>query len=763
MTTSVALLKVFKDIDSQAYGTKFFKVDLHFHTPASSDARGPNKYGYNPYNIPYPPGTVPTDLGNEAVKNRIDGLLKEIKASRNIKALKDIKDLPDLQVLERDYPTTARDFQYRLLFYARVKAAQIVERFCEEGLSLVAVTDHNGMGTIWADAKGRMDLAAPTWYELIADEAEKANQKLGTRLAILPGTEISTSGVHILAIFPPQEPRRRVYYKICDLLTEVGIPPEQWGENRAVGTMSPYDTVELINHKGGLAIPAHIDGADQGLLGLYNLDSGALKRTVANPHLRAVEVVNSARFIEADPKDPAGKPVESLKVQIEEARRDAGLPSLAYTQGSDAHDLKDIGKRFTFLKMTAPSYQGLETALTMASSRVRIADSRKDWNGLYIHGMSFQDEPNLGGQTLRFNRNLNCIVGKIGVGKTSLFNLMMAAADLEEAGRAANACRGSVSLFVDQIKKHKTDWSGTGTNEPERYVYRRSMKEDWASLEALDLEGNPTGQRIDLAGARKDFLLPKFYDAEKMRSIVSDEQASTETFQGFLYKYFGKPDDPAAAVKIVEEFNELFFLPSFLDGEQRSQVVDRIKALKKDAVKNKAAIDRDIAKLENNQLLTLSLDPRTAGSYRLQMNIRWRADCEQVDFFRLSPSQRKTAVVCMLLLKGESPVIIDAPEDEFDNDDMVKYLVPVILEGKDTRQILLFTNHPILAVNTDPDNYVLIPRDAGKNAIVSGFAVDTKVETDDEGNVLKGDRKTMLLEVLEGDIRAFRKRASRYE
>ncbi len=48
-----------------------------------------------------------------------------------------------------------------------------------------------------------MDLAAPTWYELIDDEARKINREAGkTVLSILPGVEISTTGVHILAIFP---------------------------------------------------------------------------------------------------------------------------------------------------------------------------------------------------------------------------------------------------------------------------------------------------------------------------------------------------------------------------------------------------------------------------------------------------------------------------------------------------------------------------------------------------------------------------------
>ena len=48
------LLKMFDEIQNLDYGTRFYKADLHFHTPASSDGRGRDKYGFNPYGIPYP-------------------------------------------------------------------------------------------------------------------------------------------------------------------------------------------------------------------------------------------------------------------------------------------------------------------------------------------------------------------------------------------------------------------------------------------------------------------------------------------------------------------------------------------------------------------------------------------------------------------------------------------------------------------------------------------------------------------------------------
>jgi hypothetical protein len=113
----------------------------------------------------------------------------------------------------------------------------------------------------------------------------------------------------------------------------------------------------------------------------------------------------------------------------------------------------------------------------------------------------------------------------------------------------------------------------------------------------------------------------------------------------------------------------------------------------------------------------------------------------------------------MIIRKEEfGPVIIDEPEQEFDNEDMARFLVPMILEYKEKRQILLFTNHPLLAVNSDPDNYLLLSLRASKEdaapqvAIDSGFAIDSDPE-----------QKDLLLRVLEGDLDLIRKRLSRYE
>ncbi len=813
MSAPTEIASGFTKILEKTYGTRFFQADLHFHTPSSSDGRGKDKYGFNPYGISYQARrmTAGADLLSDlksidslealkehtdiqgldlkalelleskvlndilllediqelkAIPNPADRTALEVRIRQEIDAINDLKDLSNIdcaflecdeiktlaalksqpgldlftvvrniqggaanelkskyydlrllrdlayfrgQVAGEGYPADVRDYQDRLLAYSRLKAGQIVQTFLDRKLSLVAVTDHNGMGTLWNDDQGGMDLTAPTWYELIDDAAQKVNNAEGrTRLVILPGVEISTNGVHILAIFPPQRPRRRAHFLVCELLSEVGIPVEEWCINMSVGTLSPFDIINLIVQKGGIAIPAHIDGTDQALLGTYKLTSGAVKDVVANARLRAVEVINPLRF-QAGP----------VRDKLEEVRRKNNLSSLAYFQGSDSHQLLDIAKRSTILKMTEPSFEGLRTAIQMPSSRVRFTSDKKDWDGLYLRGMVF-DHPFLGRQVLRFNRNLNCISGRVGVGKSTLHNLIKAAADptcpypIKENDLAAS--RGS----------------GPVRGEAEREPAGRAV----CLLPQGRSPAGGTGRKVLFPGpggksaaeTRPDSSLqPGFYNAERILQIVDIQQE----LDAFLCEHFDlTPDDlKTRETAAIQKFNKLFSLPRFFEDESRGR------------------------------LLELQWD-KASGRNQLMMNLQWRVDKpEWRRFSSLGLSQRRATILCMIIRNEDfGPVIIDEPEQEFDNEDMVRYLVPLILEYMEKRQILLFTNHPLLAVNTDPDNYVLLTLPAKKEGaalqvtIDSGFAIDANA-----------GQKDLLLKILEGDLESIRKRLSRYE
>ena len=152
----------------------------------------------------------------------------------------------------------------------------------------------------------------------------------------------------------------------------------------------------------------------------------------------------------------------------------------------------------------------------------------------------------------------------------------------------------------------------------------------------------------------------------------------------------------------------------------------------------------------NEPLLELSLKD---SSYKLSLNIQWSSGkIKMRDFFSLNYSLRRTALMSMIIIMSRfGPTIIDAPEVHFDNEDIANFLVPIIKKYKDFQQVIIFTNNPLLAINTDPDNYILLEMQGVKfKELIQGFSID-----DDE-------QKSMLLSIMEGSIHSFHRRADRY-
>ncbi len=75
---------------------------------------------------------------------------------------------------------------------------------------------------------------------------------------------------------------------------------------------------------------------------------------------------------------------------------------------------------------------------------------------------------------------------------------------------------------------------------------------------------------------------------------------------------------------------------------------------------------------------------------------------------QLSPGQRGALLLIFYLLvdKGRNPIILDQPEENLDNETVVSLLVPVLNEAKKTRQIIMVTHNPNLAVVCDAEQVI---------------------------------------------------------
>jgi len=114
----------------------------------------------------------------------------------------------------------------------------------------------------------------------------------------------------------------------------------------------------------------------------------------------------------------------------------------------------------------------------------------------------------------------------------------------------------------------------------------------------------------------------------------------------------------------------------------------------------------------------------------------------------LSTGQKCTAILPILLMDSENPLLIDQPEDNLDNRFVFETIVGSIGAIKHRRQLIFVTHNPNIPVLGDADKVLVLDSD-GKTA--------RKLN---EGTV--DDCKSNIVMLLEGGEDAFRRRGERY-
>lgn len=121
----------------------------------------------------------------------------------------------------------------------------------------------------------------------------------------------------------------------------------------------------------------------------------------------------------------------------------------------------------------------------------------------------------------------------------------------------------------------------------------------------------------------------------------------------------------------------------------------------------------------------------------------------------LSPGERGNLLLIFYLLvdRSDIPLVIDQPEENLDNQTVVRTLVPCIRDAKVRRQIILVTHNPNLAVVCDASQVVhaSISRDGTHSVRYSS------------GSIEDPSFSQHLVDVLEGTKAAFDTRDSKYE
>ena len=201
----------------------------------------------------------------------------------------------------------------------------------------------------------------------------------------------------------------------------------------------------------------------------------------------------------------------------------------------------------------------------------------------------------------------------------------------------------------------------------------------------------------------------KYGDSERSKEVCDFVIENKETFtEDSLHKIQKLISSQVDTKKFIKFLNEVF------KDERNFKIFQ--------AIRNKHLYD-----VKTNKIIQVKYDNR---------------DVEQASF-----GQRCTAVVVILLLFGNYPLIIDEPEAHLDSSLIANYLVPLLKKKKSDRQIIFATHNANFVINGDSEKVFILKNESGKTKIV-----ETTIEnTEYREELLK----------LEGGKEAFEKRGEK--
>lgn len=273
--------------------------------------------------------------------------------------------------------------------------AAIVDGCRQRNIEAIAITDHQRCDT------GRS----------LAEAARAAG------IVVFPGAEVETKeGVHFLLLFDPESSWKRCTGVLGDCgIHDQADPP----------TNIKYDVLELLKESKRwdcVCIAAHM-ASEKGLLRI--LDNQARVAAWQSPYLFAGSLPG--------PKEDAPENLRPiLQNRNHDYRRDRPI---AVVNANDISAPEDLDKPGTscWIKMSHVSVEGLRQAFLDHESRIRLASDPEPEPHIEFLAMAWEGGF-LDGAALRFNENLNVLIGGRGTGKSTIIESLRYVLGLDPLG-----------------------------------------------------------------------------------------------------------------------------------------------------------------------------------------------------------------------------------------------------------------------------------------------------------------------------------------
>ena len=367
--------RVYKEIENtrRKYG-KLQKAEIHFHTPASHDYELIPGKDYKELSIP--------EIIDYAVK--ISLFTEEEKTILLDKYQKGEYSGAEYISLLEEMNAPYIDFKEYLSYDL------IARKLYNESINIAVITDHNSI-------KGfhKLKYALKEHYEKHVKQIDRKKKPIYLFL----GVEISCSDhVHVVGVFNEKQ-----FNEVDNFLNEIIYQEE-------LGTIeTSYSVLQQISLMNGIGYIAHVNTYAGIGTGLYkrNLFSSSYTKILGLTNLSS----------------------NAWKSKTYPAFNDDGV---CYLFESDAHSLENLGVQNTWIKMNEINFSSLIKSINNHS--FCIYHLKPQTTSTYIKGIFLDpgstgflkgtNENNDNAFIVDFSKDLNCIIGGRGTGKSTILNIL---------------------------------------------------------------------------------------------------------------------------------------------------------------------------------------------------------------------------------------------------------------------------------------------------------------------------------------------------
>jgi hypothetical protein len=288
---------------------------------------------------------------------------------------------------------------------------------------------------------------------------------------------------------------------------------------------------------------------------------------------------------------------------------------------------------------------------------------------------------------------------------------------------------------IEELRPLRERQASARRTEKEHADYRRKLLAEWEDFKAQEL------RRLD--GAAKK-VTRELHDRVQVEVTAAGDREPL--FKVLRDDVGGRLSEAIESLRGVPDLSLTRFVEACRSGAE---------ALNKTAGITPAQGER-LARAEPEVLMRieeLDLPPTTA----IRLNTapageppEWHALEE------LSTGQKATAILLLLLLESEAPLVVDQPEDDLDNRFITEGVVPRMREEKQRRQFLFSTHNANIPVLGDAELIV------GLSATGEAEHGRARIAPEHLGSIDAKPVRELVEEILEGGKEAFERRRRKY-